>query len=68
MVRLLFMVFVALVIVGIILLLSKILPEKKSEEENQADFMSEIEDVAKKNDDIAAKNREIDRLNGRVTS
>ncbi len=62
------MVFVALVIVGIVLVLSKMFPEKKSEEENQADFMSEIEDVAKKNEDIAAKNREIDRLNGRITS
>ena len=68
MVRLLFMVFVAMVIVGIVLVLSKMFPEKKSEEENQADFMSEIEDVAKKNDDIAARNREIDRLNGRMTS
>ena len=66
--RLLFMAFVALVIVVVILIVSKMLPEKKSEEENQADFMNEIEGVAKKNEDIAAKNREIDRLNGRVTS
>lgn len=46
--RLLFMAFVALFIVAIILIVSKMLPEKKSEEENQTDFMNEIENVAKK--------------------
>lgn len=64
--RLLFMAFVALVIVAIILIVSKMLPGKKSEEENQTDFMNEIEDVAKKNEEIAAKNKEIDKLNGRL--
>ncbi len=64
--RLLFMAFVALVIVAIILIVSKMLPGKKSEEENQTDFMNEIDDVAKKNEEIAAKNKEIDKLNGRL--
>ncbi len=61
-----FMAFVALVIVAIILIVSKMLPGKKSEEENQTDFMNEIDDVAKKNEEIAAKNKEIDKLNGRL--
>jgi hypothetical protein len=60
------MAFVALVIVAIILIVSKMLPGKKSEEENQTDFMNEIDDVAKKNEEIAAKNKEIDKLNGRL--
>ena len=56
--RLLFMAFVALVIVAIILIVSKMLPEKKSEEENQTDFMNEIENVAKK--------EKINKLNRRL--
>lgn len=47
--RLLFIAFAALVIVLAVVIISKInSPGKKTDEENQSEFMSEIEEVGKR--------------------